>query len=95
MKAIKKKNSYKKKEMPCDLRAQKDGIILSMIVRKGKAKKKIGENCSKNEILVSGKIPIINDSQEVMGYQTVQADADIEIQYKMEYYRSFREPIKR
>ena len=39
-----------------------------MIVRKGKAKKKIGENCSKNEILVSGKIPIIKMiSQEVMG----------------------------
>ena len=38
---------------------------------------------------MSGKIPIINDSQEVMGYQTVQADADIEIQYKMEYYQEF------
>lgn len=84
-----KEKQLQKKEMPCDLRAQKDGIILSMIVRKGKAKKKIGENCSKNEILVSGKIPIINDSQEVMGYQTVQADADIEIQYKMEYYQEF------
>lgn len=84
-----KEKQLQKKEMPCDLRAKKDGIILSMIVRKGKAKKKIGENCSKNEILVSGKIPIINDSQEVMGYQTVQADADIEIQYKMEYYQEF------
>lgn len=84
-----KEKQLQKKEIPCDLRAQKDGIILSMIVRKGKAKKKIGESCSKNEILVSGKIPIINDSQEVMGYQTVQADADIEIQYKMEYYQEF------
>lgn len=84
-----KEKQLQKKEIPCDLRAQKDGIILSMIVRKGKAKKKIGESCSKNEILVSGKIPIINDSQEVMGYQMVQADADIEIQYKMEYYQEF------
>ena len=84
-----KEKQLQKKEIPCDLRAQKDGIILSMIVRKGKAKKKIGESCSKNEILVSGKIPIINDSQEIMGYQTVRADADIEIQYKMEYYQEF------
>ena len=79
----------KKDENPCDLRAKKDGIILSMIVRKGTAQKKIGENCSKNEILVSGKVSMINDSQEIVGEQMVQADADIEIKYKAEYYQEF------
>lgn len=92
---IKENESYQeekqlqKKENPCDMRAKKDGIILSMIVRKGIAQKKIGENCSQNEILVSGSVPIINDSQEIVDYYRVQADADIEIKYKMEYYQEF------
>ena len=92
---IKENENYEQildEETPCDLCAKKEGEIVSIIVRKGIPKKQVGDSCKKGEILVSGRVPIKNDSQEIVRYQLVQADADIEIKYKMNYYQQF--PLK-
>lgn len=77
---------------PCDLLADRDGMITDMIVRSGVPVKKVGEICKKGEVLVSGEIHIMNDSQEIMRNEYVHADADIFISRKLSYYQEF--PMK-
>lgn len=66
-----------KDEEPQDLVADKDGIITSMVVRKGKAQVAVGDTVEKGQVLVSGTIPIYNDAEELVNCQYVRADADI------------------
>ena len=73
---------------PRDLVAEKAGTVTGMIVRSGIAQVKIGDQVEAGQILVSGAIPIINDSLEVVSINYVCADADIyaltEFQYEQE-----------
>jgi len=66
-----------KDDTPQDLIADKDGVITSMIVRSGKAQVELGDTVEKGQVLVSGVIPIYNDSLELVNEQYVRADADI------------------
>lgn len=74
-----------KDEEPRDLVADKDGVITSMIVRKGKAQVSVGDTVEKGQVLVSGTIPIYNDAEELVNSQYVRADADIRVQTKISY----------
>ncbi len=60
-----------------DLVADVNGKITDMIVRKGIAKIKEGDQVHKGEVLVSGYIPIKNDAGEIVDYQYETADASI------------------
>ena len=44
-----------------------------------------GDEVKAGDLLVSGRVEIKNDSQEVVGYQYVNADADIKIKTKENY----------
>ena len=70
---------------PCNLLADKDGVITDMIVRRGIPVKKPGDSCKKGELLVSGELHIMNDSQEVLRKEYVHADADIFISRQISY----------
>ena len=74
---------------PCDLTAEKDGVITKMIVRAGVPVKKPGDMCRKGELLVSGELHIMNDSQEIVRNEYVHADADIFISRQVSYYQEF------
>lgn len=74
-----------KDEKPRDLVAEQDGMITSMIVRKGKAQAAVGDMVVKGQVLVSGTIPIYNDSEELVNCQYVHADADIMAQTSFSY----------
>lgn len=76
-------------ESPVDLVAQKDGTVLSMITRSGTPLSQAGKACKKGEVLVSGVLEILDDSQEVMQREYVHADADIKIRTSCPYYREF------
>lgn len=79
----------KQAETASDLISDKNGVIVSMITRKGTPLKKEGDTCTKGEVLVSGRLDIKNDSQEVVKYEYTQADADIYIQHDLQYYQEF------
>lgn len=66
-----------KDESPCDIVAKKDGVITSMIVRRGVPKVSIGDEVKKGQVLVSGTLEIIGDGEEVMNTHYVHSDADI------------------
>ena len=74
---------------PCDLTADKAGVITEMIVRAGVPVKKTGDTCEKGELLVSGELHIMNDSQEIVRNEYVHADADIYISRQISYYQEF------
>ena len=63
-----------------------------MIVRAGVPVKKPGDTCEKGELLVSGELHIMNDSQEIVRNEYVHADADIFISRQISYYQEF--PMK-
>lgn len=80
---------------PCSLSAGKDGVITRMIVRSGIPQVQVGDVCKAGSILISGNIPIVNDSAEIIRYDQVAADADIYLNTKMYYYQEFPRKIVR
>lgn len=50
---------------------------------------KAGDVCKQGDILVSGKVPIINDSKEMIRESYVHADADIYVRHFVSYYYEF------
>ena len=70
----------------CNIAAERDGEIVKMITRAGIPVKKVGDVCQKGEILVSGILELKNDSQEVVKYEGVHADADIYVKRQKAYY---------
>ena len=68
-----------KKEGCADIYAEKDGLIISMMVRAGVPKVSVGENIETGMLLVSGEVPVYNDDETVRKYQETYADADIVI----------------
>lgn len=66
-----------KDESPCDLVAEKPGTITRMIVRQGKVQAAIGDTVEKGQVLVASRLPILNDSGDVVRNAYVHADGDI------------------
>lgn len=64
-------------QTPTDLVATTDGTITSIITRSGVPLVHAGDVVKKGDILVSGRIEVLNDAKEVIGYQYCQADADV------------------
>ncbi|MDO4268281.1 MAG: sporulation protein YqfD [Eubacteriales bacterium] len=74
-----------KDETPRDLAADCAGRITRMIVRGGKALVGPGDEISPGDILVSGRIPVLNDSGEEVNALYVRADADIWVKTEETY----------
>ena len=72
-----------------DLVSRKDGIVESIITRSGVPLAEPGDICRAGDVLVSGQVPIKNDSGEIIRYEPVQADADIVIRWTSYYYDEF------
>lgn len=80
-------------EKPVSIVATKDGIITKMVVRHGIPQVSIGSVCKAGDILISGNIPIVNDSAEIVRYDQVAADADIYMTTKIYYYQEFKREV--
>lgn len=76
-----------KDETPCDIVAETDGIITSMIVRQGVPKVSVGDKVEKGQVLVSGTLPVIGDDEQVMNLHYVRSDADITARCEYHYKR--------
>ncbi len=66
-----------KDNTPRSLVAEKAGTVTSLIVRAGKAAVQPGDEVETGQLLVDGRIPITDDSGEVVQTLFVRADADI------------------
>ncbi|MCI5902146.1 MAG: sporulation protein YqfD [Blautia sp.] len=83
---LQKAVSDQEEQGACDLVADRSGIIEKIITRSGVPLVAEGDHCSKGDILVSGKLELRDDSQEVIRTELVHADADIWIRYARSYY---------
>ena len=72
-------------EKPSDIVADKDGVVTEIITRKGVPLVHAGDEVKKGDLLVSGRVEVLNDSKEVIGYQYQTADADIFVQTVCSY----------
>lgn len=83
------------KEHPTDLIASEDGVITSIITRSGVPQVHVGDTVKKGDVLVSGRIEVLNDAKEVVDYQYCQSDADIfadtELTYQDSVSRSYEQ----
>ncbi len=74
-----------------DLIAHVDGVIESIIVRKGQPKVKPEDTVTKDMVLVEGRIPVMNDDGTVKEELYTKSDADIYIRYDYQYKDSLEE----
>ncbi|MBQ8637996.1 MAG: sporulation protein YqfD [Lachnospiraceae bacterium] len=85
-----------KEQTVSSLAATKSGIVTRMVTREGIPQVEIGEEVNQGTILVSGEIPILNDSLETDHYRYCQASADVWIRYGSWFeYRVNRQQIRR
>ncbi len=68
-----------------DIVSQTDGVVTSILVRNGLAQVKVGDTVTKGQILVTGAVPIYDDSLQIKGYHYYDADADIFIETSISY----------
>lgn len=74
---------------PQDIKAAREGIITSVLVRSGVSQIQAGDEVEQGQLLVQGRIDILNDSGEVAGYQYTAADADVYARTTYTYYDEF------
>lgn len=72
-------------KLPCDLVAPTDGVITSIVTRSGIPMVKAGDRVTAGQVLVSGRVPLHNDSAEVVGWTEVAADADVRARTEKPY----------
>ena len=83
------KEEPEKEQIPYSLASGLDGEIVRMITRAGTPLVKTGDMCEKGQLLVQGQVELVNDSQEITGYDYVCADADIFVRHEISYYDQF------
>ena len=71
-----------------DIVAQEDGVVTKLMIRNGLATVKVGDTVTKGQILVTGAVPIYDDSLLVKNYHYYDADADIAIETTITYEES-------
>lgn len=72
-------------EKPVDLIASADGVVTKIVTRSGIPQVHVGDTVKKGDILVLGRVEVVNDSQEVVSYQYHRSDADVFADTQTEY----------
>lgn len=73
------------KETPASLVAEQKGRVLSIVTRKGTARVRAGDKVKKGQTLISGKVKIIGDNDEVVGKKRVQAQGTVVLRCGLQY----------
>lgn len=74
---------------PSDLAADKPGIVTKIITRAGTPLVKEGDVVNKGDILISGRVDILNDYGDVQDYQYYAADGDVYLKTYYDYQNEF------
>lgn len=82
---------------PTDIVADKDAQIYSILTRKGVPKVEKGMEVHTGDLLVEGKIPVMDDNGEVSSFQYTPSDADImgitEYSYEDSFSMTYRDKV--
>lgn len=69
-----------------DIVASQDGIVRYIATRQGTPRVHVGDVVEKGMVLVSGVIEIIDDYGTILTTHPVEPDADVRIEYEVEYF---------
>ena len=75
----------KQSHLGMNLISSGDGKITDMIVRKGVPKVKQGDEVKKDQILVEGRVPVMNEDGTVREWLLTEPDADVWVERKLQY----------
>lgn len=76
-------------ETPCDLVAARSGTVTSMVVRQGVPMVSQGDEVVEGQVLVSGRVPVIDDNGEEINAYMVHGDGDVTARTTREYETAF------
>lgn len=62
---------------PCSLEAASDGVIVKTVVRNGIPMVKAGDTVTEGQLLISGTIPIYDDSETLVNSHNIRADGEV------------------
>ena len=74
-----------KKQMPGSLVADQKGTVLSIVTRQGTAKVRAGDSVKKSQTLISGRVKVVGDNEEVVARKHVQAQGTVVLQCRQPY----------
>ena len=81
--------------MATDLVTDVGGAVESIVVRKGTPLVMQGDLVEPGTIVVSGSLPLENDSGEISGYEYCSSDADVWIRTTLDYKDVFSKEEER
>ncbi|OUP50878.1 sporulation protein YqfD [Lachnoclostridium sp. An181] len=85
-----KETQVTKDTTPKDIIAPCDGKVSSIVTRKGTPQVQTGDEVKKGDILVLGRVDVLDDSKTVVDYQYQVADADIFLETSIPYENSIK-----
>lgn len=78
-------STLNEEKKPANIVSEYDGIIESIVVRKGIPKVSKGDEVAKDLILVEGSVPVYNEDATIKEYIFVEAEADIYLRHTITY----------
>ena len=82
-----KEKEYSEGNKTCII-AKQDGIIISIVTRRGIPKVKKGDEVKRGDILVEGAIPILDNDGNIIQYEYCDSDADVFLKYRYPVLKS-------
>ncbi len=70
---------------PSDLVAEADGVITGIVTTSGIPQVSAGEQVTQGQVLISGRIPLYDDSETLIRYQEVSASGTVTAQIQVPY----------
>ena len=78
------------KDMPANLVTAEDALITNLVVRRGTAAVRYGDEVKKGDVLIEGKVYIYNEDETLKKVDYLTADGDIEGRYQQNYEKNYQ-----
>lgn len=78
------------KNMPANLVTAEDALITNLVVRRGTAAVRYGDEVKKGDVLIEGKVYIYNEDETLKKVDYLTADGDIEGRYQQIYEKNYQ-----
>jgi similar to stage IV sporulation protein len=81
------------KETTGNLVARDAGRVVSIVTRQGTAKVRAGDKVKKGNVLISGKVKVVGDNDEVVEKKKVQAQGSVVVCSSRQYQKSIQKNV--
>ena len=86
----KTQNGERETDLPANLVTAEDALITNLVVRRGTAAVRYGDEVKKGDVLIEGKVYIYNEDETLKKVDYLTADGDIYGRYQHIYEKNYR-----